>query len=88
MVSAQMGCVAAGCRLRYWVGGARPSANLGGAAMRWVWESTKPGITTRPAALMSSADLAPARFSIRRVGPTLVMIPSEIRMAPSLMIPN
>ena len=38
----------------------------------------KAGITTRPAALISSAFLASAMFSMRRVGPTSSMMPLRI----------
>ena len=59
----------------------KPWSAPGGGNARWVWLSTNPGMTTRPAAFMSSAPRASARFSIRRVVPTSSKTPSRIRGA-------
>src|ERR1039458_7360751 len=60
----------------------RPAAPGGGNA-RWVWLSTNPGMTTRPAALISRALRASARFSTRRVRPASTSAPSRISSDPS-----
>ena len=51
---------------------APPIADCPAGNARCVWLSTKPGITTRPAALISMASRAEARFSRRRVVPTSI----------------